>query len=316
MPRYTHADYTLYGHDRRLDLEMFNSLTEFIRTVIVRRDVDHSINNSTRKHKFFPHPSALGLDFQSADCVPDDFSADAYIDNMTAGDVRQGMLGGLSDLSIISKAERYVRSIDTDTIEKLCQRKRSVAGGSVNIPRYLQGNPLCRTKYKRASRDSKVVGLNINTEAAGPAIGSPTALKAGELVARLIVSMEKAGYRMNLYCSSAYAVRSNRVLGLLINLKRPDEAMNYRKVLWPFTTQTFEVMCAYGWIGTSPYWNTNDIGYLSVKNFNYDEALEAETYCKAAGENFHSIRMQTLIGLIHDHGMDRAYKILQAQILG
>jgi hypothetical protein len=76
-------------------------------------------------------------------------------------------------------------------------------------------------------------------------------IDAGTMVLSTIVSLEKQGYRLNLYAVQSYT-RDNKVDFLCIKLKSSDRPTDIKRISFPLTHPAFFRVIGFDWQGKSP----------------------------------------------------------------
>lgn len=233
---------------------------------------------------------------------------------------------GVSNTEVIKDAIRYARTAQVKDEEKLTRRVMDVVGGGVDVPAYLTGIPTCMYGLKRQKVKSRIVKLCIYCKALSH-IDVAEYKKAGELIAKTVAKLEKAGYRIRLLAMDAYEDRNwqsrsepkygNRHGIWIVThmIKRENEPMNYRRVLFPLTRMAYHRGLGFGWMavnGAPEIWGLGG----SIEGVVTDDNERDEMFAKACGADDYIIMSQTdVIGYIQRYGEEQAQKMVDAKVM-
>ena len=114
---------------------------------------------------------------------------------------------------------------------------RSVAGSSVNVAAALAGRPKSMYKIARPSVPAKVLTLAYDMSAAG--VVPAAELRAGSLkVANVILSLEKAGYRVNLY-AAVTSLAGSQCCGMFVRVKSAEQYLDIARLAYCLVHPSF-----------------------------------------------------------------------------
>lgn len=233
---------------------------------------------------------------------------------------------GVDDLTAIEGAAKYARTATVREHEKLTQKCMDVVGGGVDVPAYLTGIPTCMYSLKRQRVKSKIVKLCIYCKALSN-ISTRDYQKAGELIAKTVAKLEKAGYRIRLlamdaYEDSYYYERPQSMFdgrhGIWVVthvVKRENEPMNYRRVLFPLTRMAYHRGLGFGWMAVngSPY--IDGLG-SSIDRVVRDDKEREQMFAKACGADDYIVLSQVdVIKYIDRNGEEQAQKMIDSMVM-
>lgn len=232
---------------------------------------------------------------------------------------------GVRDDRILADVSKYALTARVKDQDKLTQRCMDVVGGSVDVPAYLSGVPTCMHGLTRKKVKSKIVKIGVLCDVLCD-INSDRYKKAGELITKTIARLEKAGYRIRLLALNVYDDRDYRDRGDEYDgrrdiwvcshmIKRENEPMNYRRIMFPLTRVAYLRGLGFGWMAVngSPY--IYGLGGL-ITNLIDDQAECEKLIARACGEDDYIILSQDeIIGHIQAYGMEKAQQMVDAKVM-
>jgi hypothetical protein len=243
----------------------------------------------------------------------------------TIKDLKERLAGGLKDTSVVQNVQRYAAKAQTAKVDKLAQMSRRVSGGSVDINRFLNGVPECMWTLTHKKVASRVIYLDI--ELSVTCDNEPEVFQqAGESICRVIAKLEKAGYRIRLhvsvliYCDwGEYGPKGNSSVMLDIPIKRENESMNFRRILYPLTDISFFRGAVFGWLATCPDMRHNDTFgrplVHALRSSERDETLD-RIYKEVYGHECIHLHLAQLVSrLIEGESQEQMEKNIEAQLL-
>lgn len=126
-------------------------------------------------------------------------------------------------------------------IQVLTKRRRmenSFYGGSVSIPRYLNGNPKCMRRAKRVA-EKRLIKFYINGNYTNR-INLDQLLYRGMCIITIIQWFEQLGYMVELnFFNLVINTKKNELLYYKINVKEPGQLLDVRNTYFPFCHTSF-----------------------------------------------------------------------------
>ena len=151
--------------------------------------------------------------------------------------------------------------------------RNELAGFAPVVPLALKGVPNCMVDMHMKPIKAKV--LDVYYDMTASCGKSPEQfLKAGKVLLGAIISLEKQGYRFNLYAVQSYYGRENgRVADFLcVKVKSSDSPIDLKRMSFPLTHPAFFRVIGFDWQGKSPI--TRDIGYCRGQAIGYNYKME------------------------------------------
>lgn len=229
---------------------------------------------------------------------------------------------GIEDLSAVSGTAKYAKTAVVKEHEKLTQKCMDVVGGGVDVPAYLTGVPTCMHTLKRQRVKSKIVKLCIYCKALSN-IDASDYQKAGEVIAKTVAKLEKAGYRIRLLAMDAYEDDDNPSFydgrhGIWIvthMIKKENEPMNYRRVLFPLTRMAYHRGLGFGWMAVNGAPYIYGLGGAIERVVDDDKERE-QMFAQACGADDYIILSQVdVIKYIQRHGTEQAQKMVDSTVM-
>lgn len=161
-------------------------------------------------------------------------------------------------------AESYAegpREARTVEVERLCERRRDVAGGAVIVPALVAGEPACMWTLRRKKVRSRTVALCVDA-AMNCYRSAEQYREAGRTVTDAVISLERAGYRVRLDAAYTSLIRNGgtRVLGFSMPLKGMGEPINLRRCMWCLTEVAFMRGAGFSWQAHQPAMRDGTLG--------------------------------------------------------
>ena len=251
-----------------------------------------------------------------------DPSRKGWSDFSSSEDLKKLVETGVSNKKLIEETAKYARTARVKDEEKLVQRTMDVVGGGVDVPAYLTGVPTCMYGLKKKKVKSRIVKLCIYCKALCN-VDKEDYKKAGELIAKTVAKLEKAGYRIRLLAMDAYEDEDNPEFydgrhGIWVvthMVKRENEPMNYRRILFPLTRMAYHRGLGFGWMAVNGAPNIYGLGG-AIERVIRNEHDREEMFAKACGADDYIILSQDdVIGYIRRYGQEQAQKMVDAKVM-
>lgn len=298
------ADPSSAGHGIRVIAENFDSAAELVRVCKERK-----VSPYYSSHAYFN----------------EDLTGGSWDDFEDSNDLIKLVENGVKDQSILDGVNRYARTARVKDEEKLTQRCMDVVGGGVDVPAYLTGVPTCMHSLKRKKVKSKVIKIGIYCHVLCD-ISAEQYRKAGELITKTVARLEKAGYRIrmravDMYEDSGWRDRKGfdgrHTLWMVTHMvKRENEPMNYRRIMFPITRVAYERGLGFAWMAVNGSPKIYGLGGQASRVVSDPGEFE-DIIAKGCGEEDYVIFSQDeIIGYIQKNGMEKAQKMVEAKVLG
>lgn len=298
------ADPSSAGHGIRVIAENFDSAAELVRVCKERK-----VSPYYSSHAYFN----------------EDLRGGSWDDFEDSDDLIKLVENGVKDQSILDGVNRYARTARVKDEEKLTQRCMDVVGGGVDVPAYLTGVPTCMHSLKRKKVKSKVIKIGIYCHVLCD-ISAEQYRKAGELITKTVARLEKAGYRIrmravDMYEDSGWHDRrgfdGRHTLWMVTHMvKRENEPMNYRRIMFPITRVAYERGLGFAWMAVNGSPKIYGLGGQASRVVSDPGEFE-DIIAKGCGEEDYIIFSQDeIIGYIQKNGMEKAQKMVEAKVLG
>ena len=253
-------------------------------------------------------------------------SSPGWSDFKSSEDLKKLVENGVSNKKLIEETVKYARTARVKDEEKLTQRTMDVVGGGVDVPAYLTGVPTCMYGLKKKKVKSRIVKLCIYCKALC-FVDKNAYKQAGELIAKTVAKLEKAGYRIRLLAMDAYEdadwderpqemFDGRHAIWVVTHMvKRENEPMNYRRVLFPLTRMAYHRGLGFGWMAVNGAPNISGLGG-SIERVIRNEHDREQMFAKACGADDYIILSQDdVIGYINRYGIEQAQKMVDAKVM-
>lgn len=298
------ADPSSAGHGIRVIAENFDSAAELVRVCKERK-----VSPYYSSHAYFN----------------EDLTGGSWDDFEDSNDLIKLVENGVKDQSILDGVNRYARTARVKDEEKLVQRCMDVVGGGVDVPAYLTGVPTCMHSLKRLKVKSKVIKIGIYCHVLCN-ISAEQYRKAGELITKTVARLEKAGYRIRMRAVDVYedsgwrdrkGFDGRHTLWMVTHMvKRENEPMNYRRIMFPITRVAYERGLGFAWMAVNGSPMIYGLGGQASRVVSDPGEFE-DIIAKGCGEEDYVIFSQDeIIGYIQKNGMEKAQKMVEAKVLG
>ena len=254
-----------------------------------------------------------------------DIRAGAWYDFADSEDLINLVENGVRDQALLEDVGRYARTARVKDEEKLVQRCMDVVGGGVDVPSYLTGIPTCMHSMKRKKIRSKIIKIGIYCHVLCDI--SPEQYKeAGELITKTVAKLEKAGFRIRMRAVDIYEDRDWRSRGKKYGgrhtlwmvthmVKRENEPMNYRRIMFPITRVAYERGLGFAWMAVNGSPDIPGLGGQASRVVSDPGEFE-DIVAKGCGEEDYIIFSQDeVIGYIQRYGIEKAQKMVEAKVL-
>lgn len=147
--------------------------------------------------------------------------------------------------------------------------KNDIVGFAPNVPLALLNVPNCMISAKRREVKTKVV--NIIYDFCAPAnIDSSELLEAGKNIVKLIIDLEKKGYRVSLDIARCNWNRYNKELyGLVCKIKDANQPINLKKLMYPIAHPSWFRVVTFDWQEKTPLTKDSEKSYKSSRGWSY-----------------------------------------------
>jgi len=305
-----------------------------------KKQFDMDVNNGNKKIRVIAenYTSAAELvnvcrgrkcvnrDYMYHDYFNRDLHGGSWEDFEDTQDLMHLIENGEQDLETLRGVAKYAMTAQVQDKEKLTQRVMDVVGGGVDVPAFLTGEPDCMYGLKKKKVKSRIIKLCIYCKALSH-ISASRYKEAGELIARTVAKLEKAGYRIRLLAMDAYEDRNytRRPKGMFDGrhdiwvvthmIKRENEPMNYRRVMFPLTRMAYHRGLGFAWMAVNGSPAISGLGG-DIDDVVYDVSEREEMFARACGEGDYIILSQVeVIGLIQEYGKEQAQKMVDAKVM-
>ena len=293
------------GHGIRVIAENFDSAAEL---VSVCRD--RPVSSYYRSHAYFNK----------------DLHGGEWADFEDSADLIRLVENGVKDQTLLEGVGRYARTARVKDEEKLTQKCMDVMGGGVDVPSFLTGVPTCMHSLRRKKVKSKIIKIGIYCHVLCN-ISAEQYKQAGELITKTVAKLEKAGYRIRMravdiyedgdwYCRPRADFDGRHTLWMVTHMvKRENEPMNYRRIMFPITRVAYERGLGFAWMAVNGSPNISGLGGQASRVVSDPGEFE-DIVAKGCGEEDYIIFSQDeVIGYIQRYGMDKAQKMVEAKVL-
>lgn len=299
------ADPSSVGHGIRVIAENYDSAAELV--------------NVCRRREVSPH-------YRSDAYFNYDLRGGSWSDFEDSADLIHLVENGVDNKELLVGVGKYARTAMVKDEEKLTQRCMDVMGGGVDVPSYLTGIPTCMHSLKRKKVKSKVIKLGIYCHVLCD-ITPRQYEEAGELITKTVARLEKAGYRIRMRAVDVYEDRDwcsrdrseyggRHTLWMVTHMvKKENEPMNYRRIMFPITRVAYERGLGFGWMAVNGSPRISGLGG-QASNVVSDPGEFENLIARGCGEDDYIIfRMEDIIGYIQRYGPDKAQKMVEAKTM-
>lgn len=165
-------------------------------------------------------------------------------------DLKRQIVGGSTDTKFVKDVHAFAGNLKCGTL-KVRQREPSFITGQFRMDKYLNNDPLCFDRTKKVKKPNKVLKLLINMSV-HCGIDVKDLENACKVVARNVVSLEKAGYRVRLTaCACQNFTHAGTTHTVAVDLKDEGHCINYRKLCFGMSAMMFRG-AIFSWISCEP----------------------------------------------------------------
>ena len=229
---------------------------------------------------------------------------------------------GVTNDEVTKDAIKYANTAKVAKEEKLKDISRNVYGGAVIVPAVLSGDPRNMWCVKRKKVRSRIIHLAVDVAITWN-FSSDSYITAGKALVRTIAKLERAGYRvgvevmMSVYDHLNSDDRGRHIIAMSYPAKRPNEVMNFRKIIYPLTDTSFFRGVGFGWIVRNPNMGPNGaLGQTSGAAFGYGDRDQEDGLSQMYGGMFPK---DTVVIRFRDvaskRGIEEMERFLEAQML-
>lgn len=223
---------------------------------------------------------------------------------------------GVDDDELVRKVAKYTGKAEVKEHDKLVRRVYDVAGGSVDVPRWLTGNPACMMRCEKAKVKSRVVNIGIETEVIG-SISAEDYRTAGMVLAKTVSKLEKAGYRVGIRAMTGFYANGSTIILMSTIIKKEYSPMNYARMMFPLTEVAFDRGVGWGWAARNPHYGGRVGVYVSDAFEGNTTAKMEEMYEKASGlRDFIVFTHKDMIRVLNRDGEEGLMKYIENRIKG
>ena len=236
-------DKTLKFDGRRVNTvcEIYDSPMELLEVCKSRK------NNFAPRHDYFGNATGdkSWNDFES--CV----------------DMWDSLTNGTSNTKLINEVSKNTTRMDRVDYTKRTQFFNNVQGFAPVVPLAIMGVPTNMMDTRTVKMKNKV--LNLVWDCALPSYAKPAEVRAvATEVLKQVVGLELSGYRVRLTAVSTFC-NDGRSYALGLVIKRENEPMNLKRILFPTTSSAFCRGVAFGWYtrlpGAEEFWGFGRTAY-------------------------------------------------------
>lgn len=205
---------------------------------------------------------------------------DNEFNDMTTHDIGDGWEGVKS----YDEALKYLRNGYQPTVDKLKTgfkvkdpgQKRisfanNIVGGSPIVPLAMKGLPNCMVDTKMKRIKCKVIDIYYDITC-NCGTSPETIIENGQALLEMMLGLEYAGYRFNLYAIQSYTDSKNADM-LAVKIKSSNQPLDLKRISFPLTHPAFFRVIGFDWYSKFPK-GTYRFGYGHgmTYEFNHEEA--------------------------------------------
>lgn len=221
---------------------------------------------------------------------------------------------GVENAALISDVARYTGKAEVREQDRLVRRVYDVAGGCVDVPRWLTGTPECMMRFEKAKVRSRIVNIGIETEVIG-GISAYQYRTAGMVLAKTIAKLEKAGYRIGIRAMTGFYAWGDTIILMSAIIKKEYSPMNYARMMFPLTEVAFDRGVGWGWAARNPHYGGTIGTYVSDAFDGNTTAKMEEMYERAAGlRDFIVFTHKDMINVLDRDGEDGLMRYIETRI--
>lgn len=223
---------------------------------------------------------------------------------------------GVDDTELVKNVAKYASQAEVKEHDRLVRRVYDVAGGCVDVPRWLTGNPNCMMRFDKKKVRSKIVNIGIETEVTCE-ISADDFKKAGMVLAKTVSKLEKAGYRIGIRAMTGFYARGSTIVLMSTIIKKEYSPMNYARMMFPLTEVAFDRCVGWGWAARNPHYGGTVGTYVCNAFSGNTTAKMEEMYERASGlKDFIVFTHKDMICTLHRDGEDGLMKYIENRIKG
>lgn len=299
--------YTPKGNEQKgeLHMEYFNSNAEVV-AVCERRAPDYCNPANTHDNYFSPtfshYINAKWSGFSSVD------------------ELKSKIREGCKDKSLVADVNRFTHTARTPDVHKLAELGRDLAGGAVDVPRFLTGSPDCMRTLKKKKVKSSIIKIGFNVSVTYD-ISIETSKRIGVILSKAILSVEKAGYRTEVLASCLFGdidTKKNYITGFVVPVKKADAALNIPRLLYPLCDMSFFRGLGFGWVVQDPKL-TADHGLSttpgSKMNMDYEDECLMHLYASIFGKDAVFFDFSTLVKRLNRDGDEKLESYMISKLI-
>ena len=223
-------------------------------------------------------------------------------------DLRELVEYGITDCKTLEEVDRFKAATATRTQIARCKPKNAMAGGCVNIGRYLNGAPNCFRSRERMPAPSKVRHIALDVGILGNVEASDVA-RMGKLIVGAIMATEMRGDRVRLDVCTATMCHDRKVLMMSMNVKKETSRMDLGKFMFWCASPAVNRGVSFNWRATNKNFPESNLRGGMGHSIGYsDMALAKQIYREVFPDGTIILNMMNLLrstkGMSEDEVVD------------
>lgn len=199
---------------------------------------------------------------------------------------------GSNDIADIKRVRAFAQKSATQALSDKKVRVSDITGENIDVAAYLAGIPECMDDHVRIPKEHKVVKLILDTGVHYGITGRDLT-RAGKHLCKLVVSLEKAGYRVRVVGAFGFCTGNSTDI-MAVDVKSEKDTINYRRMMFMLSPAFFRGF-GFGWFVRSATVDRGDGLGCPLPNA-YSFCKEEEMLQKAINDkNAKLIRISSII---------------------
>lgn len=137
--------------------------------------------------------------------------------------------GDASNLDKIKSAN--ISGLKSNDKSFAMQIERAVCGCTPNVPAYINGIPTSMLNFRKIQKSTKIINIAVSGSVSFD-IEASDVINASASIASIISSIERKGFRVNLYVSFGASEQRDNI-GVLIRIKKSSSPLNMLNIAYP-----------------------------------------------------------------------------------